>query len=382
VQISDDTTTAIGWAGEVGHTGITLHSPHEWVDFKLIESKPTGEGYGNIFTTAAQMAAFQGGELALTDAQLDGPMREVFASLDTIPDHRLTLGELRAAQRSRGKLGELSRLIIRYPSEWKADPASWDAWDKNVPPTARAAWQSEKARIAKLVWWDAVAGKVEGFPVDSFVFHVHPVALVGNFMRFAATRLSEKGIWFIYRQEVRAGKSNRLHWPGRASGVTLGPGYDMKERSAASIRADMMAIGLSESIATSLSKGSGLTETQAQKFAQDNSDLLSLNQQQEFALLHHIVPHYEEKVRNSIEIDLAQHEFDALTCFAYNAAGRWDSVTRLVNEGDVPAVTAKIREGVKSNGKTMLGLVLRREDEVNLFVHARYEFQGSKIDFK
>ncbi|MGO4828868.1 cell wall hydrolase, partial [Cupriavidus sp. 2KB_15] len=181
VQISDDTTTAIGWAGEVGHTGITLHSPHEWVDFKLVESKPTGEGYGNIFTTAAQMAAFQGGELALTDAQLDGPMREVFASLDTIPDHRLTLGELRAAQRSRGKLGELSRLIIRYPSEWKADPASWDAWDKNVPPTARAAWQSEKARIAKLVWWDAVAGKVEGFPVDSFVFHVHPVALAANF---------------------------------------------------------------------------------------------------------------------------------------------------------------------------------------------------------
>ncbi|MGO4830167.1 transglycosylase SLT domain-containing protein [Cupriavidus sp. 2KB_15] len=181
VQISDDTTIAIGWAGEAGHAGVSLHSPHEWVDFQLIESKPKGEGYGNIFTTLDQMTAFQGGELALNDAQLDEPMRKVFASLDTTPDHRLTLGELQAVQRSRGKLGELSRLIIRYPSEWKADPASWNAWDKNVPPSAQPAWQSEKARIAKLVWWDAIAGKVNGFPIDPFVFHIHPVAFVENF---------------------------------------------------------------------------------------------------------------------------------------------------------------------------------------------------------
>ncbi|MGO4332961.1 hypothetical protein [Cupriavidus sp. M-11] len=186
VQISDDTTTAIGWAGEAGHAGVSLHSPHEWVDFQLIESKPKGEGYGNIFTTLDQMTAFQGGELALNDAQLDEPMRKVFASLDTTPDHRLTLGELQAAQRSRCKLGELSRLIIRYPSEWKADPASWNAWDKNVPPSAQPAWQSEKARIAKLMWWDDVAGKVERFPTDPFVFHIHPVALAGNFSGLTA----------------------------------------------------------------------------------------------------------------------------------------------------------------------------------------------------
>ncbi|MGO4326959.1 glycoside hydrolase family protein, partial [Cupriavidus sp. M-11] len=379
VQISDDTTTAIGWAGEVGHTGITLHSPHEWVDFKLIESKPTGEGYGNIFTTAAQMAAFQGGELALTDAQLDGSMREVFASLDTIPDHRLTLGELRAAQRSRGKLGELSRLIIRYPSEWKADPASWDAWDKNVPRSARPAWQSEKARIAKLVWWDAVAGRVEGFPVDPFVFHIHPVAVVGNFMRFSATRLSEKGMWFIYKQESTPGTSEKLHWPGWASGVTLGPGYDMKERSTSSIKRDMVAIGIKESTAIAISAASGLGGSEALKFAKDNSALIILTEAQEFALLRHVVPGYENMVKTAIHVDLDQNEFDAITSYAYNPGDSWAKVVSFINDGKIEEAMAIIRKNIYSGGKIATGLVKRREDETKLFLHGVYEYHGAPI---
>ncbi|KVH29379.1 SH3 domain-containing protein [Burkholderia cepacia] len=183
VQLKTGGTTAIGWVGEVGHAGVSLHSPHEWVDFKLIESKPTTAAYGSYFADFKQMEEFQRGRLGLKDADLDVSLREVRALLDSNHDGQLTLAEVKAAQRDRDAIRQLSRLILRYPSEWKADKKAWDAYDELIPPSSRAAWEAEKARIAQLVWWDEVAGKVKDFPEDPFVFHIHPVAFFENCKR-------------------------------------------------------------------------------------------------------------------------------------------------------------------------------------------------------
>ncbi|MCA8078206.1 SH3 domain-containing protein [Burkholderia cepacia] len=180
VQLKTGGTTAIGWVGEVGHAGVSRHSPHEWVDFKLIESKPTTAAYGSYFADFKQMEEFQRGRLGLKDVDLDVPLREVRALLDSNHDGQLTLAEVKAAQRDRDTIRQLSRVILRYPSEWKADKKAWDAYDELIPPSSRAAWEAEKARIAQLVWWDAVAGKVKDFPEDPFVFHIHPVAFFEN----------------------------------------------------------------------------------------------------------------------------------------------------------------------------------------------------------
>ncbi|WP_431291056.1 hypothetical protein [Burkholderia cepacia] len=180
VQLKTGGTTAIGWVGEAGHAGVSRHSPHEWVDFKLIESKPTTAAYGSYFADFKQMEEFQRGRLGLKDADLDVPLREVRALLDSNHDGQLTLAEVKAAQRDRDTIRQLSRVILRYPSEWKADKKAWDAYDELIPPSSRAAWEAEKARIAQLVWWDAVAGKVKDFPEDPFVFHIHPVAFFEN----------------------------------------------------------------------------------------------------------------------------------------------------------------------------------------------------------
>ncbi|QOH39520.1 SH3 domain-containing protein [Burkholderia cepacia] len=180
VQLKTGGTTAIGWVGEVGHAGVSRHSPHEWVDFKLIESKPTTAAYGSYFADFKQMEEFQRGRLGLKDADLDMPLREVRALLDSNHDGQLTLAELKATQRDQDTIRRLSRVILRYPSEWKADKKAWDAYDELIPPSSRAAWEAEKARIAQLVWWDAVAGKVKDFPEDPFVFHIHPVAFFEN----------------------------------------------------------------------------------------------------------------------------------------------------------------------------------------------------------
>ncbi len=52
--------------------------------------------------------------------------------------------------------------------------------------------------------------------------------------------------------------SRKIHWPGNdASGVTIGRGYDMGNRSASSVKADLIAAGVPEADATKLSAGAG-----------------------------------------------------------------------------------------------------------------------------
>lgn len=181
VQLKDATTSATGWLGEENHPGISLHSPHEWVDFTVIESESQTPAYGSYFLTLAEMAAFQRGEKALQKNQLDTPLQEVFDTLDSHPDGALTLGELQAAQRSRSTLQRLSRIILRYPTEWKADPQAWAHYDAEIPPSNRDAWESEKQRMGELVWWDEVSGKIARFPKEDSIFHIHSVAIIGNF---------------------------------------------------------------------------------------------------------------------------------------------------------------------------------------------------------
>ncbi|WP_330769080.1 type VI secretion system tip protein TssI/VgrG [Burkholderia cepacia] len=268
---------------------------------------------------------------------------------------------------------------IRYPSEWKADKKAWDAYDALIPPSSRAAWEAEKARIAQLVWWDAVAGKVKDFPVDPFVYHIHPVAHIGNLMKSSATKISEKGLWFIYKQEANS-ESRQLHWPGGSSGVTLGPGYDMSKRSAAEVRRDMITIGMNEKDATHISAAAGLAGDAARNFAKDNKTLVVLAEAQEYALLRYIVPQYEERMRQYVDNSLSQHEYDAMVCYAYNSGGGLGKVAVLVNEDKFDEAANLIKKYVYSAGRRVSGLEKRRDDESNLLLHGRYEYHGASLN--
>ncbi len=57
-----------------------------------------------------------------------------------------------------------------------------------------------------------------------------------------------------------------IHWPGKGSGVTIGRGYDMKERSASKIFRDLVAAGLGNGDAELFSQGALLTGAQADAF--------------------------------------------------------------------------------------------------------------------
>ncbi|WP_345891117.1 glycoside hydrolase family protein [Burkholderia sp. Ax-1719] len=291
----------------------------------------------------------------------------------------VTAVKLRQALARRWLAGELGHVILKYESEWGGGTSRWEA----LTPLMRNAaenWKSELERIKKLQWWDSVKGKVDGLPSSPVVNHIHPVAMIANFYRSAGvSSISDDGIYFIFAHESLAGTTNHLHWPGGASGVTLGAGYDMKERSASSIASDMKSIGLPDATAQAISNGAGLQGATARTFATTNHNLVNLSNDQQAQLLHHTVPPYENMVRKAIKIPLSQNQFDALVSFAYNPAGRWQSVTNFINNGRVDSAMAKIREGNTSGGVAMEGLTNRRSDEVNLYMNSRYEFNGKTL---
>ncbi|WP_330647221.1 hypothetical protein [Thioclava sp. FTW29] len=64
--------------------------------------------------------------------------------------------------------------------------------------------------------------------------------------------------------------SRRLHVPSSASGLTIGRGYDMKEKTKTKIMADLKRAGVSTENATLIAGAAGKSGAQAEKFITDN----------------------------------------------------------------------------------------------------------------
>lgn len=92
----------------------------------------------------------------------------------------VTAVKLRQALGRRWLASELGHIILKYESEWGGGMSRWDALTPLMRNSAEN-WKCELERIKKLQWWDSVKGKVDGFPANPVVNHVHPVTLVGNF---------------------------------------------------------------------------------------------------------------------------------------------------------------------------------------------------------
>jgi lysozyme len=77
-----------------------------------------------------------------------------------------------------------------------------------------------------------------------------------------------------------------------------------------------------------------------------------------------------------VNVPLAQHQFDALVSFVFNlGAGAFAESTLLreLNAGRYDAVPPQLDRWVKAGGKTLQGLVRRRNAEGVLFSQGRYE---------
>jgi GH24 family phage-related lysozyme (muramidase) len=195
----------------------------------------------------------------------------------------------------------------------------------------------------------------------------------GEVRPVAKMTTSRDGRRFIIAHEAVRGVSNRLHWPGGVSGVTLGPGYDMGTRTPSSVTSDLMTIGVERSVAEAVAAGAGIKGHNAKVFVKANKDLVTIDIHQESALLDRIVPHYESMVKGKIRIPLHQYEFDALVSYAYNPGGGWRSTTTFVNEHKPGAAMEVIARQIKSGPDVVASLVVRRKAESRLFLYGEYK---------
>jgi LysM repeat protein/GH24 family phage-related lysozyme (muramidase) len=197
-----------------------------------------------------------------------------------------------------------------------------------------------------------------------------PPTTTGGTSGASTGRLSANGAKFLYDHEALRGVSEKLHWPGGASGVTLGPGYDMKGRTSAEIVRDLTAAGVNADTARTISRAAGLEGSAAANFAANNRNLVTLTPAQETSLQAIAVRPFEKVVSDAVKVPLTQNQFDALVSFAYNigeGAFRDSTVLRRINTGDLAGGAEAMKLFNKSGGQVLQGLVNRRNDEVRLF---------------
>ena len=179
----------------------------------------------------------------------------------------------------------------------------------------------------------------------------------------------------IFGFEAQAGVSNHLHWPNGSSGVTLGPGYDLKERTKAGVVTDLVAIGLKKTVAEAVADGCGLQADKAHAFATTNKALVNLTDAQQQALLRLTMPRYEKVVDDAVKVPLTPNQRTALVSLVYNiGSGSFatSSVLRHLNKGDFASACEAFRRGNKgkdAKGKLQVvrGLDQRRVREMEIF---------------
>jgi len=95
-----------------------------------------------------------------------------------------------------------------------------------------------------------------------------------------------------------------------------------------------------------------------------------LTEQQVYDLLAQDLERFERSVEEKVTVDLAQHQFDALVSFSFNvgiSAFEGSTLLKKLNAGDYGDVPNQLRRWVKADGRTVQGLVNRRENEIKLW---------------
>jgi Bacterial toxin homologue of phage lysozyme, C-term len=97
--------------------------------------------------------------------------------------------------------------------------------------------------------------------------------------------------------------SRMVHWPGNdLSGVTLGRGYDMGDRSSAEVQADLEAAGLTAERAKAFAAGAGKKGGKAETFVKDNKTTLGeISHDEQKALFRRIYPDYVERAKKNYD---------------------------------------------------------------------------------
>ena len=95
-----------------------------------------------------------------------------------------------------------------------------------------------------------------------------------------------------------------------------------------------------------------------------------LTNQQVTDLLAQDVNPAEQSVNKGVKVSLNQDQFDALVSFTFNVGGgafSSSTLLKVLNQGQYDQVPTQLLRWTKSGGRTVQGLVNRRENEIKLW---------------
>lgn len=189
--------------------------------------------------------------------------------------------------------------------------------------------------------------------------------------------VSTTGFNYIFSAEGGYFKiTGHTHWPKGSSGVTIGPGYDLRHRTKQEVVDVFAQIGVKDDkAAAAIAEGCGKSGADAKAFAESNVKTLVLDEEQKRALLRIVLRPYETKVWQCVRVSVRQSQYDALVSLTYNIGNKSfekSEVLKRLNQKDYQgACKAFMLFSKTRNEKHELvpnaGLVRRREEEMRLF---------------
>ncbi len=234
----------------------------------------------------------------------------------------------------------ISQLIVHYESEWLWNPAKWNELDpllrhnENEP---NERWEEEKKRIRKLSWWAELAGK-HGISSDGKAWHFHPIGLLANFVAIEDEsdlkwlRVERGQLTFDVEgndiedpaHPLHIYFSRKVHWPGGASGITIGRGYDLGQRE--NVESDLTAANIDEPLYSWLMGAKGLKGQIARNYLKAASleiKRFSISRKQQHDLF---IPVYEKMKGDVLRISAT--EFNK---FHYGTLN-WNSIDKKIQD--------------------------------------------------
>ena len=97
---------------------------------------------------------------------------------------------------------------------------------------------------------------------------------------------------------------------------------------------------------------------------------MEISKEEAEAFLEIELEEFESYVEDLVDVELEQCQFDALVCWVFNLGPTnlgESTLLKLLNAGDYHTTPAQIKRWNKAGGKTLQGLIRRREAEALLF---------------
>lgn len=164
---------------------VTREAAQNWIDFEPVK----GDGGGNptIFSTVDAWLD----HMLCEDKPATGDVGKLkplacgfYRALSPVRNESRAADEMRRIRANKWLALRASRLMPKHHSEWASESMFQEFFAKVLACIEHdPVHDAELERAKRLMWWDSAAqGGIKDFPASPVVYHIHPIALVGNFL--------------------------------------------------------------------------------------------------------------------------------------------------------------------------------------------------------